>query len=199
MSSAPAEPNVVGAREHPPLRPGVMMPERPPLLTRIGEALRPSSIIANIPGPIFHKEVWVAGRRAGPYWIRCLYAAGLLGLVALVFAAARSNFSGNSSAQRLQQLQQIAPAVTLAIVWFQQIALCIAAIILAAPAICDEQRAGTLGALLTTPLRAWQIVLGKLASLLIRDKSDGRTIHRGDDHHVAGASDLEDEMHQVQA
>lgn len=143
-------------------------PARPPWAARALAALHPATIASNIPGPIFHKEIWVAGRRAGPYWIRGLYAAGLLALVAFVFTVSMLESDSDNPAQRLQQLQQLAPIVTAAIIWFQQVALCLAALILASPSICDEKRAGTLGTLLTTPLRAWQIVLGKLGGLCVQ-------------------------------
>jgi len=143
-------------------------PVRPPWPARVLAALHPASIAANIPGPIFHKEIWVAGRRSGPYWIRGLYAAGLLALVGFVFIVSLLESDSDHPAQRLQQLQQLAPIVTAAIIWFQQVALSLAAILLASPTVCDEKRAGTLGTLLTTPLRAWQIVLGKLSGLCVQ-------------------------------
>jgi hypothetical protein len=36
-------------------------------------------------GPIFDKEMRVQGRRVSTYWVRALYASGLLGLVAFVY------------------------------------------------------------------------------------------------------------------
>jgi ABC-type transport system involved in multi-copper enzyme maturation permease subunit len=140
---------------------------RRPLAERLAAFLSPRHLAWAIPGPIFHKEVWVSGRRPGTYWIRGLYALGLIGLVSLVFVAERADRT-DSPSQRLQSLQQLAPQITLTVVWFQYVALTLASIILASPVVCDEKRAGTLGALLTTPLRAWQIVLGKLAALYVQ-------------------------------
>ena len=36
-------------------------------------------------GPIFQKEMAVAGRRGATYWIRALYTLGLLGAIAIAF------------------------------------------------------------------------------------------------------------------
>jgi len=121
---------------------------------------------AGVPGPIFQKEVWVSGRRSGVYWVRGLYAAGLLALVLLVFLASTPNRMGGAS--ELQAVQRVAPAVSMAVAWFQFIVLPFAAILFAAPAICEERRAGTLAALLTTPLKAWQIVLGKVLASFVQ-------------------------------
>ncbi|MDX2131098.1 MAG: ABC transporter permease subunit [Planctomycetota bacterium] len=130
---------------------------------RLFAALHPSYLAWAIPGPIFHKEMWMAGRRGGTYAIRALYTGALLAIVALTFVSMRP-WGGGSTTARLQQIQGVAPSIAFGAAWFQFFALALAAIIFAAPSICDEKRAGTLGTLLTTPLRAWQIVLGKLAS-----------------------------------
>lgn len=131
---------------------------------RLAAWFRPSHLLWAIPGPIFHKEVWTAGRKAGTYWIRTLFILGLLAIVSLVFIGQRIDDSGGSASQRLQRLQQVAPTITLTLIWFQFVALPLVALIVNGPSICDEKRAGTLGTLLTTPLHAWQIVLGKLAA-----------------------------------
>src|SRR5690606_27845069 len=55
-----------------------------------------------------------------------------------------------------------------AIVWFRYAALGLTAPLLTCGAICEERRARTLPALLTTPLSAAQIVFGKLSSRLVQ-------------------------------
>lgn len=140
---------------------------RPALASRVAAALRPSTIAWAIPGPIFHKEMWLSGRRGGTYLIRGLYTLALIGLVTLFYAVSRSEIRGGA-AQQIQEHQGVAPFVAYVMSWFQFGALTLAAIIFAAPLVCDEKRAGTLGTLLTTPLRAWQIVLGKLASTMLQ-------------------------------
>jgi ABC-type transport system involved in multi-copper enzyme maturation permease subunit len=137
---------------------------RAPLHRRLLRALSP----ANIPGPIFQKEVWISGRKAGTYWARALYTAGMLGFVTLVFTTASFDRFISSPAQRLQVSQEIAPAIFTTVIGFQFLALALAGCILGAPAICEEKRAGTLGTLLTTPLRPWQIVIGKTAAFFVQ-------------------------------
>lgn len=146
--------------------PAVLM-SRPSLASRVGAAVRPSTILWAIPGPIFHKEMWLSGRRGGTYLIRCLYTLGLIVLVGMVYGVSRAEAYGGT-VQQLQQFQGIAPTIAYVMAWFQFGALVLAAIIFASPLICDEKRAGTLGTLLTTPLRAWQVVLGKLASTMVQ-------------------------------
>lgn len=119
-------------------------------------------------GPIFQKEVRTSGRRRGTYIFRALYALGLLALVGVAFEGMRNTASMFSGVQRLQNLQQLAPQLALFIVWFQFIALALAAPIFTGPCICDEKRARTLSALLTTPMTAAQIVYGKLASRIVQ-------------------------------
>ncbi|CAG0993665.1 hypothetical protein PHYC_02439 [Phycisphaerales bacterium] len=150
-----------------PAAPGEEAVAPPSWARRMGEALKPANLAWAIPGPIFHKEMWLAGRRTGTYWIRGIYTVLLLALVSLVYAVSRAESQGSPS-QRLQQFQSMAPIVAYSMAWFQMVALPLAAIIFGAPAISDEKRAGTLGTLLTTPLRAWQIVLGKLTSTLVQ-------------------------------
>jgi len=127
---------------------------------RLFAALRPGSL----PGPVFEKEIRVSGRRVGVYWVRGLSAMGLFGLAGLVYVAAFDSWGG--SAASLQNLQTLAPAVMIAIMWFQFIMLTLVATASAAPLICDEKRSGTLAALLTTPLTSWQILMGKSGAML---------------------------------
>jgi ABC-type transport system involved in multi-copper enzyme maturation permease subunit len=141
---------------------------RPPLYRRLARSLNPLSIAANIPGPIFQKEVWISGRKAGTYWGRALFAAGLLGFVTLVFCTTSLDTYAIGPAQRLQAMQNVAPSVFTTVLIFQFIALALAGCILGAPAICEEKRAGTLGTLLTTPLKAWQIVVGKTSAFFVQ-------------------------------
>jgi len=121
-------------------------------------------------GPIFQKEVRVAGRKRGTYIVRAVYAVGLALLVSLVFAmewGERARWADSPHA-RAQQLQQMAPLVTALIVWSQLVALTLIAPGLTAGAICDEKRARTLPALMTTPLSTGRIVMGKLTGSVVQ-------------------------------
>ncbi len=123
----------------------------------------------SIPGPIFQKEVRTAGRKGSTYLIRGLYVGAMLAVVSLVFLVVTSNHGDQAGAAELMQsTQMVAPAVTHGVVWFQFVALTLVAAIASSSAICDERRAGTLAALMTTPLKAWQIVMGKMTGSLVQ-------------------------------
>ncbi len=123
-------------------------------------ARRPIPWHMRFPGPVFTKEVWILGKRPSTAWLRLLHVAVLLFIVGIVFVSMHRSSAWGAAAQ-LQQFQELAPAVTMAIVWVEFVMLILIGIALGGPAVCDEKRMGTLGTLLTTPLRPWQIVLGK--------------------------------------
>ncbi len=122
------------------------------------------------PGPVFAKEVWMLGKRPSTGWLRLSFVLVLLFVVSMVFLGMMNSYAPGAAAQ-LQRYQRLAPAVTMGIVWVEFVMLSLIGVALAGPAVCDEKRMGTLATLLTTPLRAWQIVLGKglgrLVELLI--------------------------------
>jgi ABC-type transport system involved in multi-copper enzyme maturation permease subunit len=133
--------------------------------------------MGRVPGPVFQKEVWTINKRLSTSWLRLAYGGTLLGIIALTFISIY--FSANSArftpqgvgtpgvAATLQQYQAMAPTVTVTIAWTQFVLLSMVACALGAPAIADERRAGTLGTLLSTPVTAWQIILGKLLSRML--------------------------------
>jgi ABC-type transport system involved in multi-copper enzyme maturation permease subunit len=139
-------------------------PRRRSRLWATVRGLSPARLFFN---PIFQKEVRTSGRGLITYWARGLYAVLLLGLVIIVFLGLRDELRWQSAAG-MQVLQQLAPGVTLAIVWFQFVALAIIAPVLTAPSICEEKRARTLSDLLTTPLTSAQVVFGKLTSRTVQ-------------------------------
>lgn len=122
-----------------------------------------ASLTENFRSPIFTKEVFVSGRRKATYYTRAGYTLLLLGVVICTYLIFTFETSGSRGVGAIQQLQALAPTVTVVIGWFQFIALAFIAPVLTSPALCDERRSGTLGALFTTPLTAFQIVMGKLA------------------------------------
>jgi ABC-type transport system involved in multi-copper enzyme maturation permease subunit len=120
-------------------------------------------------GPIFQKEVRSMGRRRATYLGRCLFALGLLVIVGFAFATVLLESSeGRGGVERLQMLQSLAPVLTLVVIWFQFVVLALMSPMLTGDGICEERRARTLSALLTTPLTAAQIVGGKLTSRLVQ-------------------------------
>ena len=104
--------------------------------------------------PVIERELRVAARRASTFWIRCLLAS------VAVFKGAEmlNNFSfdpavaGVTGAELLREFAWIAYLATLSMG------------VLTADSISHERRDGTLGLLLLTDLKPWQIVFGKLCS-----------------------------------
>lgn len=132
------------------------------------ETARPRTPLwARIPGPFFFREVRASGRRSSTYWTRCAYAAMMLGFVVLFYLVAMAERTEGVASQA-QQMQTFAPTLTMALAWVQFALLWLIAASMTAPTICDEVRAGTLTTLLTTPLKAWEIVLGKLLGSLVQ-------------------------------
>ena len=128
--------------------------------------------VGGLPGPVFAKDVWILGKRPSTGWIRLIYSLFLLAIVALTFFVAMDGdrytpYGSQGIAARLQSSQGVAPTVTIAIIWSQFVMLTIIGAALGAPAISDELRAGSLATLLTTPLKATQIILGKLLSRMV--------------------------------
>jgi len=131
-------------------------------------AQRRTPLWTRVPGPFFFRDVRASGRRSSTYWTRAAYA-GLMLVFVVIFFLVSQNVGGNTSvAAKTQQMQTFAPTLTMALAWVQFIMLWLIAAAMTGPAICDEVRAGTLATLLTTPLKAWEIVLGKLLGSLVQ-------------------------------
>lgn len=118
-------------------------------------------------GPIFQKEVRTAGRRKGTYLVRSLYALGLALIAGVGFYAFRTEAEGSVVLQ-MQSMQSLAPHLSGVIAWFQFVGLFFAAPVLASGSICDERRARSLDVLMTTPMTAGHIVVGKLTSRIVQ-------------------------------
>lgn len=140
--------------------------ERRPLVKRMALLVAPANLW---PGAIVQKEMRVQGRRYFTYLTRGVTALLLAFITAMVFLTMVGWMMGNAmtsngAAMRLQELQALAPAVSITVFLVQLVGMSLAGPILLGPSLCDEKRAGTLSALLTTPLTPWQIVMGKLIS-----------------------------------
>lgn len=121
---------------------------------------------AHFGGPVFRRELAAASRRTSLYVSRFLFLLLLGGILWIVYLSAVSETRAvySSPASRLQDLQRMAPSLALAVLWVQAIALAFTAPSALSGSFCDERRRKTLDALLTTPLKPWQICLGKLAA-----------------------------------
>lgn len=157
-----------------PSAPGPIAPKRPSLSARFAAwfARLGRSLVHGIgPGAILDKELRIQGRRVGAYWVRFGYGVVMALFVGLtlanVFTSAIQS-GGPASLSSIEQLQKSGPIVLVALAWMQFIGVSFASAIFTSPLICEERRAGTLGTLLTTPLTAWQIVVGKACGALVQ-------------------------------
>jgi ABC-type transport system involved in multi-copper enzyme maturation permease subunit len=116
---------------------------------------------------IFQKEMRVSGRKPSTFVTRAVYGILLVALASLVFMGVRSGTAEQTGAAAIQSLQDVAPTVTGAILWFQMIFLPMIACMITGPSVCDEVRNRSLPALLTTPLSAPQIIFSKLSGALV--------------------------------
>jgi ABC-type transport system involved in multi-copper enzyme maturation permease subunit len=137
-------------------------------VARITSILRAANPVSALFGPIFQKEVRTAGRKRSTYILRSLYCLGLLAILIAAFIAFRSATNARSAVMHLQSMQKLAPTLTLVVAWFQFVLLFFTAPVLAAGSISEERRARSLDVLMTTPMTAWQIILGKLSSRIVQ-------------------------------
>ncbi len=114
--------------------------------------------------PVFLRDMRSAGRAWTTYFFRAGVGFMLLLVVVLSYIGARDQASYMGPAARLQALQSLAPTIGFAIIWFQFVALMLLAPVLSASCICDERRARTIPALMTTPMTSAEIIYGNLAS-----------------------------------
>ncbi|QQS08508.1 MAG: ABC transporter permease subunit [Phycisphaerales bacterium] len=132
-------------------------------------ALNPVYWASQLRSPIFAKEVYVAGRKSGPFLQRMIYTLVLLVIGTLIYVGMMSTGRGvRSGLAQLSLLETIAPALTIGTVAVQGVFMLLVPPILTSAQLCDERRKGTLSALLTTPLTSMQIVLGKLFACLVQ-------------------------------
>lgn len=116
-------------------------------------------------GPIFQTEMRILGRHTSTYVLRFAFALVVTAFFSLVLVSTWSNarFSASGTVADLQRFQQIAPTISSTVLWTQYVGLILIAPILTGSSICGERLGRTMAALLTTPLKAPEILLSKLA------------------------------------
>lgn len=135
--------------------------------SRVGSLARNLDPRALFFGPVFQKDMRISGRKLGVYIGRSLFAIALAIAVSIAFSSVwQSTHINQSSSARIQSLQGVAPVIVTSVLWVQFAAMLLLAPMLTGGAICEERRAQTLPALLTTPLSPLQIVCSKGASRL---------------------------------
>lgn len=120
-----------------------------------------------ITGPIFDKELRVSSRRKRNYILRFAYLAILLAVTLFIWEDEVRWGTGNLAYQS-SRLSQAGLMITAAVVIFQFYAAQILSVIMLSNSISDEVYNKTLGALMSTPINSFQIVMGKLLSKLLQ-------------------------------
>lgn len=117
----------------------------------------------DFPGPVFHREMLGSQRKLWAFLGRMFYVLIFAGILWFVYAQVRESASfGQSPVLKIQSLQTVAPALTVAVMVLQACLIAIMAPGTTSGAMSDEKRKRTLDVLLTSPIRPWQIVMGKL-------------------------------------
>ena len=128
--------------------------------------LRPADWVRLLAGPILDKELRVASRRRRTFALRLAYLV-LLGAV-VVFVWMDTVGAGGYGAFAATQMSSSGQKIIGMIVWFQFIAMPLAAVVMLSGSISEEIYRRTLGVLMTTPITGFQIVFGKLAGSLLQ-------------------------------
>ncbi len=125
--------------------------------------------LQSLTGPIFSKELRVASRRKRFYLMRGLYLAALMILMSLVWVVVTDTLNSpgyRSSSYAVSRMAEASKIIINSIAWFQFIAAQLIAVVMCSTAINSEIHNRTLYVLMTTPITAFQLVIGKLASRL---------------------------------
>jgi len=107
-------------------------------------------------------------RRRRPYVLRFAYVGLLTAVVVRLWLSVRQSSAGGPGVVQVARLGNMGQQIVAAVVWFQFITGQILAAVLLSDAIGKEIRQRTLDTLLVTPIRSFQIVLGKLAGGLLQ-------------------------------
>ncbi len=122
-------------------------------------------------GPIFDKELRVASRQRRSYILRFAYVIFLtLSLLCLWFAIPNPKGTG-TAVVRVSRLGELGKGIVCAVIWLQFLSVQLLGVLLLSDTIGSEVRQRTLDALLVTPVRSFQIVVGKLLSKLLQTAS----------------------------
>jgi len=119
-------------------------------------------------GPMFDKELRVASRRRRLYILRFAYVVVLVLVVLQLWYSVPRSGKGGSGVVQMSRLGEMGRQIVTMVVWFQFITGQILAAVLLSDAIGSEIRQRTLDVLLVTPVRSFQIVIGKLAGKLLQ-------------------------------
>lgn len=123
--------------------------------------------LRRLAGPVLDKELRVLSRRKRTYWMRSLYPVLLVLIVVGSWTSVRLAGKGGQMSLALSGMDQLARSVVSAMVWLQFMLCQFMAIVLVSSSMSEEVRRRSLSALMTTPIRSGQILLGKLLGPLM--------------------------------
>lgn len=115
--------------------------------------------LLSLVGPMLAKEMVEIARRRRFFLLRVAYASMLLACLAAIWSDLPPDRSLGPP-----EMAATAAVMFQATSVVQYIALALLLPLILAPVITEERQAGTLDLLLTTPLTAWEIILGKVGS-----------------------------------
>ncbi|MBI9016651.1 MAG: ABC transporter permease subunit [Phycisphaerae bacterium] len=118
-------------------------------------------------GPIFDKELRVSSRRKRNYVTRFIYIVILILFITLIWVQTVSRYYGSATYQA-SRMSRAGIEITTLIIWIQFCCTQLFTLVMLSTAIGDEIYNKTLGALMTTPINSFQIVMGKLLSKLLQ-------------------------------
>jgi ABC-type transport system involved in multi-copper enzyme maturation permease subunit len=122
-------------------------------------------------GPILDKELRVMSRGRRLYALRVIYVCLFAAVVLRLWFSTWRSSAGGPGVVQIARLGEMGKQIVATVVWFQFITGQILAAVLLSDAIGQEIRQRTLDSLLVTPVRSFQIVLGKLAGRLLEAAS----------------------------
>ncbi len=163
MNQQPSIPPAAAAAVAPAIAPATLSAtRRQPRLSLA--ALNPLNVFV---GPVFWRDVRIVSRKPLTFWARSVFALVLVALGSTAIWGTLYGTSFQSGTQQLEQAQQIAPGLTLFVMWVQFVLLNLSAPTMTGPAFIEERTKRTLDTLALTPLPALSITGSKFASRLL--------------------------------
>ena len=122
-------------------------------------------------GPVVERELRVLSRRRRHYGLRFGYCLLLIGIVVAAWLVAMDSLTQRPEENALTHISLrmgvVSRHVVSTVLWFQFVVAQVLAVVFVSDALTDERRKGTLEILLATPIRASEIVVGKLVSRIL--------------------------------
>lgn len=146
--------------------------------TSPGWAVRLRGLLSAPFGCVFQREMRVTGRNKWTYAFRSMAVLSVVLVAGLTLFGAIDSMNSVTiidgerqvagSAERLEQIQGIAPNVAIAVLWPLFIGAAGVGAVIGAPAVCDERRARTIGVMATVPLPALAVIMGLVSARFVQ-------------------------------